>query len=1004
MSPTTRSRPQSQQKTWLPTVFTLALWQLRRTWGLLMLAGMGVLASVILVCVAPLYSQVASTAGLRDTLSASVHNSTLIVSGQSTKLLPADQQGLTSLVDKHVQDGIAPFIKSKQFSITTSFLPLEIRTTPQEPLHVSNDLLTFVSYPMDQAQGHLKLVQGRLPGDGLGEDKTLEIALTQESATNLHLQLGSVIGTDIATAFEPVFRKDNVFPLKVVGIFEQPAADDFYWHGTSFLSYVQNADANITRYIYSPLVSNVAFTRALASLWPTGNQVTSGDPTALSTLELPMTLSWYYNLEMLKITQGDLKTLTASLSNAQIATSNDPQLYASPEAFSKLTVQSPVDALTHFSDESSVATIPVMGFVLIIFFLILYFVSLMADFLVERHAGALALLRSRGASRQQIFGSLLVQSSIIALLSFLSGPFLAVEVVLWSARALLPARSLSAVNVLIDHPLAAALSVWLYALTTALIVLLAMMVAINNTTSLDVLAMRREASRATRKPLWLRWNLDLVAVVMMVVGYIVTAYLTNSNILDPQLRLLLLSPLVLARTIFSVLAAILLFLRIFPYLLSLGSWLTIRNRGAASMVALAQMSRSPRQALRLTLLLSLATAFAIFALIFYSSQAQRAYDVAAYQVGSDFSGIPVPMLDLTNLNDATHSYENIPGVKSASLGYYSPDLKAGANLDLSLNLLAVDAETYGRTIYWPQDNSTATVGDLTRQLSVRREAAIKNNLVPAIVDSTLWDTLELTPGKEFVLSDSNSLGTKLSFVALAKVQHIPSLPLPGAMIVDATTYMTVYGQNVANSAPLHFNRVWLQARDGNSRTQIRITTALQNGSTAVDGLQDRLALIDTLHHAPLYLDLIGILALGPMTVLLLALVGNLLASWLNAHDRLSSFALLRALGAAPRQIASTLTWEQSIIYTTGMVLGVLFGAFVSTMIVPALLFTSSTGANTSSEELYLAQNIPPIQIIVPTLVGLAVAVLLGVCILALGMMIRIVSRPGIAQTLRLNED
>src|SRR5690242_19669311 len=97
-------------------------------------------------------------------------------------------------------------------------------------------------------------------------------------------------------------------------------------------------------------------------------------------------------------------------------------------------------------------------------------------------------------------------------------------------------------------------------------------------------------------------------------------------------------------------------------------------------------------------------------------------------------------------------------------------------------------------------------------------------------------------------------------------------------------------------------------------------------------------LLANLKREPLYLNLIGILGLGASAALLLALLGNLIASWLNARGRLTHFAILRALGAAPGQVASALSWEQAIIYTTALGLGVLFGALISTMVIPSLLF------------------------------------------------------------------
>ncbi len=142
--------------------------------------------------------------------------------------------------------------------------------------------------------------------------------------------------------------------------------------------------------------------------------------------------------------------------------------------------------------------------------------------------------------------------------------------------------------------------------------------------------------------------------------------------------------------------------------------------------------------------------------------------------------------------------------------------------------------------------------------------------------------------------------------------------------------------------------------------------------------------------------------------MLLALAGSLIASWLNARSRLASFAVLRALGAARQQIAAMLTWEQAIVYTTSLLLGLLFGAMLALLALPVMVFTSvpSTGATSSlsSSAFFVLQNIPPIQIVIPAALVYILIALVLICIIALALMVRVVSRPAISQTLRLNED
>jgi ABC-type antimicrobial peptide transport system permease subunit len=200
----------------------------------------------------------------------------------------------------------------------------------------------------------------------------------------------------------------------------------------------------------------------------------------------------------------------------------------------------------------------------------------------------------------------------------------------------------------------------------------------------------------------------------------------------------------------------------------------------------------------------------------------------------------------------------------------------------------------------------------------------------------------------------------------------------------------------------------LTRSDGASLTSVRTTLNQSSGITSLNQLYDRRAIIADLSHEPLYLTLNGVLVLGAATALFLALLGTLLTSWLSARRRLTSFAVLRALGARPRQIASVLTWEQLIIYTTAIVLGIFFGLIFSLVVIPALAFTSVPPAgiigDISSQAFFALQNTPQVEIVFPTSLWIALGLLVAICAIALGMMVRIVSRPSISQTLRLNED
>lgn len=143
---------------------------------------------------------------------------------------------------------------------------------------------------------------------------------------------------------------------------------------------------------------------------------------------------------------------------------------------------------------------------------------------------------------------------------------------------------------------------------------------------------------------------------------------------------------------------------------------------------------------------------------------------------------------------------------------------------------------------------------------------------------------------------------------------------------------------------------------------------------------------------------------GTVTALLLALIGDLLASWLSARMRLTNFAILRAIGTTPREVASMLTWEQAIVYGIGLLLGVGFGLVLANTMIPALSFTDLNNTLSNNDQLYSLQSAFPTRIIFPSTLIWALVALIGLYAIALITMVSVVSRPTLGQALRLNED
>ncbi|MDQ6662631.1 MAG: hypothetical protein M3Z24_16905, partial [Chloroflexota bacterium] len=745
------------------------------------------------------------------------------------------------------------------------------------------------------------------------------------------------------------------------------------------------------------------------------------------------TLLWYYRLDPSRITIQSLDTFIDRFAGLR---STVDSLYGQQELGTldtiptypylfQLALSSPLlsssntpSILEQFRSRIDVARIPVGVFALLSIALILFFVSLMTGVLLDRQVDTIAILHSRGASREQMFGTLMLQSIGLGIIAFGIGLPLAILAVLVLSQRVLLASEMDALNIITSSPLQAMLGTIWYALAVVLIALLTMGLSLFFAVRMNVLSLRREAARASKRPFWQRLNLDVIAGVVALVGYGLSLYVTSvGNVLSSDAKVLIASPLSIIAPFFLIVGCLFLFLRIFPLLLRLGARFAARGRGAVSLLAFAQIARSPRQSLRLTTLLALAITFTLFTLVYNATEAQHIQEIVEYETGADFSaglfsnGAP--------LSQVLNQYQSIPGVLSASAG--RTEQGYGGTADLPMDIRIVDAASFGPTVRWPSQKAYQQARPFLSQLVSLRQSAIIQDVVPAIVNSTTISKLLLHVGSTFTITVNNGSVPAMNCVIVGVVDHIPTIndlfapvgggtfSTAGGVLVDYQTYAGVYGQDIKRITnrvgpltPPDINQIWLHTRDdAASLTSVR--TALTNPQYRLSQLVDRRLLLTSLQSDPLYLVLVGVLGLGTVAALLLALIGDLLTSWLSAYTRLTSFALLRALGITSKQAVSILTWEQAIVYVTGLLLGGGFGALLATSVIPVLTF-SNLNSNLSNEQFFALQSVLATQIVVPPSLPLLLLILAGIYGIALTLMVRVTSRSALGQALRLNED
>jgi ABC-type antimicrobial peptide transport system permease subunit len=986
----------------LPAITKIAGWRFKQMWRFLLVTWMGMLAMVVLICAGPLLARVANGASLRGLLENAPDGPYITLDAISSHPTQAQLQQIEQQANQVLQHGtLGSYLHAA---------PQLIIQTPSLDI-ISNSRVTYPSafhlagYDMTQASQHAEVIQGRLPQ--ATTDGTVEIALSQDAATALGLQVGSTI-----EGRYPIALGSPVWNLQVVGIIAPKATSDPFWAMADPFS--KATVALNSRYYrvqegassYTVLAANDAIQPKIAVLQSTS---TEGAGTIINNTVTLFVFFLRYPFDLTHFNVNDMPALAQQTTDIDLRFSDG--LVSSVSDLRGADVFGTVfTGLENSSSYIRIVQTETTVLLLITLALVLFLVSMMSDLLIERQAAIIATLRSRGASKRHIFGAFTIQGMVLALAALLIGPFLAILLVEFIAQSLLTPDYSAALIAITAQPLQVALDVKWYALIAVAAALFFMVLAINKATKMDIVAMRRAASRAQRAPLWRRLNLDLFFSFLLLIGFVAFAYFwpainTSGGQIDPDVFVLLTNLGSFATPLLAA-AILFLFLRIFPYILRLATTLTAKMRSASPILALAQMERRPRPAARIIILLALAIASSSFLLTLIATKDQ--YNVATanfFAEGADFSGSLPTSNSSSTFAQLQAQYSNLSGVQSATLGYQDVvQLSADQSTQGqgSLTIDAVDTNTYAHTINWSTAYTSRPLSDLMAQLKAHQADATSRHVVYALVDAATWQRLHLSSGEQFSLPLDGDGLVHANFIALAPISYVPGVKDLSALawsgmgiIVDYQSYITVKalitGEAVSTFAP---NYIWLRTNN-NAASLAHIRSVLPYAN-------DRRSTLTTMQNDADHLGVVGVMALGIAAALILALIGTLLSTWLNAASRLTNFAVTRALGMAPSQIAAMLLWEQGIIYGLALLLGIGLSAMLMLFVAPTTAaLTIGHGHPWDGG----APNVPPIQTVIPYMqLLIMMGVLVVICLAALLLMARIVSRPSLSQTLRLNED
>ena len=646
----------------------------------------GVVLAVALMASTAIYRDSLDELGLKfDLENTEKSELDLLVSTSNHLIAETEYRRDQDLIDRRLKsidqylDGEARTATSATFFLTTLGVPVSEETSrPRARFQFLTNL-----------DPQINIDDGRFPEAASSSADTpprIEVALGTESAT--------AFGVSVGDEFEvhPFWRQDrSPVTVAIIGLISPKEPDGEYWRQRR--SHFAVDSPNWQTFAF--FVPEDTFFDALAVYLP--------DITAdLETLA-------FVNL-------GSLNARNAEEAAPRIrgATQN---LSAQVERTRVETVLP--DVLDSFNQKQFFSRLPLLVLTLQVVGIVLYYVVMVSTLVVDRQSGEIALLKSRGAGLVQIVSVYFIEGSLMAGIGLAAGPFIALGAIALLGKTP-PFDGLSGGDFLSVRLTGEA---YIWGAIGAGLSILALVWPAFRASSYSIVRYKQAISRPPERTIIQRYYLDVVLVLIATILFFQLQE-SDSLVTEDLFGGLEQDPLLLVAPAVFIVAVAIIFLRVFPIILTVAAWITNRFAGIAIQLGLWHLIRAPLQNARLVLLLVLATSIGMFSATFGSTLDQSFDDRADYEAGAPLRLTELRLPDTPGVEPFRETWEAHPGVEQVAPAIrgnatYVPEV----SLTFRSELLAIDATRLPDIAFFRNDFATQSLPELLAPIAA-------NDIVP----------------------------------------------------------------------------------------------------------------------------------------------------------------------------------------------------------------------------------------------------------------------------------
>lgn len=625
-----------------------------------------------------------------------------------------------------------------------------------------------------------------------------------------------------------------------------------------------------------------------------------------------------------------------------------------------------------------------------IFLLLAAFIFMVSGQMLGMEQNEISMIKSRGASRKQILTIYLLQSTLLAVISFVIAlplSYLICQVV-GSANAFLEFVQRRAL------PARFYLPVWLFGLGAVVISIMTMVLPAIRYSKVGIVDHKRSVHKK-KKPMWQKIFLDIVLLGVSLYG--LYSYNNQSAYLATQLEGgASLDPLLYLCSSMFILGSSLFIVRVFPLLVKIIFSIFKKLWSPALYASFLRMLRSRDNQNFIMIFLILTMALGIFSAETAHTINNNAEEKIRYSNGADIAvlenwysqkfsstGMSATDAEVVFTEPDFTKYLSIEGAEQITKVLIRGKVKVigGSSRSPAVTLMGINTKEFGETCYMKDG--------LLKEHWYNYLNAMAPDPEGVIVSTSFRDKMGYKLGDRISYYEDDK--STIRGIIYGFVDYWPSMIPPEAGEDGESYFIIAHLSQVQMKWGMLPYQVWMKNAGESSQY---IYDFAEKEEVSFEMFKDTNADLIDLKNDPVFQATNGILTVGFIVVLVLCSVGFLIYWILSIQSRALQFGIFRAMGMSMKEVLGMLVNEQIFISGVSIISGVLVGRLAAQLYVPLIQMAYSSADQLIPLEISSAGS-DQLKLY------LVVGVVMIVCMVILGWMIKKIK---IAQALKLGED